>query len=84
MRIRDIAREANVSPATVSRYLNGRYEAMSAETRERIAGVIERTGYRPSNAAHSLLTDQSSMMAVKIAYIRNPCSGAMLKELDAQ
>lgn len=84
MRIRDIAREANVSPATVSRYLNGRYEAMSAETRERIAGVIERTGYRPSNAARSLRTDRSRMLGVVIADIRNPYSGAMLEELDAQ
>ena len=84
MRIRDIAREANVSPATVSRYLNGRYEAMGAETRERIAGVIERTGYRPSNAARSLRTDRSRMLGVVIADIRNPYSGAMLEELDAQ
>ena len=47
MRIKDIAAEAGVSPATVSRYLNNRPGQMTEETRARIAAVIERTGYRP-------------------------------------
>ena len=47
MRIKDIAVEAGVSPATVSRYLNNRPGQMTEETRARIAEVIERTGYRP-------------------------------------
>lgn len=46
MRIKDIAAEAGVSPATVSRYLNNRPGQMTEETRARIAEVIERTGYR--------------------------------------
>lgn len=43
MRIKDIAAEAGVSPATVSRYLNNRPGQMTEETRARIAAVIERT-----------------------------------------
>ena len=50
MRIKDIAAEAGVSPATVSRYLNNRPGQMTEETRARIAAVIERTGYRPRAA----------------------------------
>ena len=45
--IKDIAEQAGVSPATVSRFLNKRYGSMSSETRDRIAQVIERTGYKP-------------------------------------
>lgn len=71
-----------MSPATVSRYLNGRYEAMSAETRERVAEVIRQTGYRPSAAARSLRTDRSNTIGVVMADITNPYSGAMLEELD--
>lgn len=84
MRIKDVAEAAHVSPSTVSRYLNGHYEAMSDETRERIAGVIERTGYQPSNVARSLRTDRSYTLGVVIADLRNPYSAAMLGELDAQ
>ena len=40
MRIKDIAAEAGVSPATVSRYLNNRPGQMTQETRARIAAVI--------------------------------------------
>ena len=49
--ISDIAAAAAVSKATVSRYLNGNYGPMSAETRERIARVIEMSGYQPNSFA---------------------------------
>lgn len=39
MRIKDIAAEAGVSPATVSRYLNNRPGQMTEETRARIAAA---------------------------------------------
>lgn len=84
MRIRDIATKAHVSPATVSRYLNGHFDAMSHETRLRIASVIEQTGYRPSQAARSLRTAHSGMVGVVLADLSNPYSGSILEELDAQ
>ena len=84
LRIKDIAERAQVSPATVSRYLNGKWDAMSVATRERIARVIEQTGYRPSNAARSLRTECSRTVGVVLADIRNPYSAAMLEELDAR
>ena len=84
VRISDIAQEAGVSPATVSRYLNNRPGSMSEETRARIAEVIERTGYRPNSAARSLRTDRSYALGVILADIRNPFSSAMLEELSTQ
>lgn len=82
-RIKDIAEQAGVSPATVSRYLNGKWDAMSEATRERIAAVIKATGYRPSSAARSLRTERSRTVGVVLADIRNPYSAAMFEELDA-
>ena len=82
MRLRDIAAEAGVSPATVSKYLNGHHTEMSAATRERIAAVVERTGYRPNSVARNLRLDRSRTLGVVLADIRNPYSSAMLEELS--
>lgn len=61
MRIKDIAAEAGVSPATVSRYLNNRPGQMTEETRARIAAVIKRTGYRPRAAARNLRSSRTNL-----------------------
>ena len=37
----DVAERAGVSKTTISRYLNGKYEFMSQESREKIARIIE-------------------------------------------
>lgn len=82
MRIKDIAEAAGVSPATVSRYLNNRPGQMTDQTRERIAKVIEETGYRPRAAARNLRSAQSSQIGVVLADISNPYSSAMLEALS--
>ena len=45
MTIKEVARLAGVSPAAVSRYLNG--GPLSKDKKERVARAIEETGYRP-------------------------------------
>ena len=82
MRIKDIAAEAGVSPATVSRYLNTARQ-MTEETRARIAAVIERTGYRPRAAARNLRSSRTNLIGVILADIANPFSSAMLEGLSA-
>ena len=84
MRIKDIAAEAGVSPATVSRVLNNRPGSMTEATRARVLKVIERTGYRPSNAARSLRAGRTGTIGVVLADIRNPFSSAMLEALSTQ
>ena len=79
MRIKDIAAEAGVSPATVSRYLNNRPGQMTEETRARIAAVIARTGYRPRAAARNLRSSRTTLIGVLLADIANPFSSAMLE-----
>ena len=84
VRIKDIAQEAGVSPATVSRYLNNTPGAMTEETRARIAKVVERTGYRPLAAARSLRTDRSHLLGIVLADIVNPYSSAMIEALSGE
>ena len=84
VRIKDIAQQAGVSPATVSRYLNNTPGAMTDETRERIAEVVRRTGYQPLAAARSLRTDRSRLLGIVLADISNPYSSAMIEALSAE
>ena len=54
MTMKELAKLAGVSPAAVSRYLNG--GPLSAEKRRVIHAAIERTGYQPDPAAQTLRT----------------------------
>lgn len=67
--IQDIARIAGVSKTTISRYLNGKFEFMSDETRGKIAEVISQTGYRPNRMANSLKTDRSGLLGVVMSNV---------------
>ena len=70
--INDVARAAGVSKSTVSQYLNGRYEYMSVETRQRIKEVIEEMEYRPNALARSLKQKKTHTIAAVVSSILNP------------
>ncbi len=67
----DVAREAGVSPMTVSRSLH-RPEKVAASTRLKVLEVCERLGYRPNASARSLRTKTSHQIGVIIPDWRNP------------
>ena len=78
----DVAKQAGVSKTTISRNLNGKYEYMSAESRQRIAAVIADLGYRPNNLARSLKSKQSRMLGVVVSDITSPFSPIILKGIS--
>lgn len=51
-----VAKDAGVSPATVSHFLNGNFQKMGAETKEKISLSIEKLGYQVNPVAKSLIT----------------------------
>lgn len=65
--IQDVANEAKVSKTTVSRYLNGRYEYMSLDTRNRIEKTIKIMGFRPNKIANSLKTNRSGLIGLVLS-----------------
>src|SRR3977135_1966072 len=67
----DIARQAGVSQATVSRVLRG-YSNVTSETRERVLEVLERTGYVPNALARAMVTRRTDTIGVVIDDLRNP------------
>ncbi|WP_420632255.1 LacI family DNA-binding transcriptional regulator [Candidatus Leptofilum sp.] len=70
--IADVAREAGVSKATVSRVLSGRSEYMRDQTRQRVEQAIERLNYRPSSVARSLTSKRTNTAGILISDVGNP------------
>lgn len=64
--ISDVAREASVSIAAVSRILNNSYDGFSAreETKERVYAAVRKLGYRPSRAAVRLATGRHNAIGL--------------------
>lgn len=63
--IRDVAKEAGVSVATVSYIMNDRKDVkISAETRKKVLQIANLLDYTPSSAAKSLATGRNNIIGV--------------------
>jgi LacI family transcriptional regulator len=62
----DVAREAGVSPMTVSNVVNGHHRLMSESTRHQVEAAIERLGYRPHVTGRSLRLDHRFTIGIVI------------------
>jgi len=80
--IEDVAREAGVSIATVSRFMNGHTGAMAPATRERLRLVVERLGYVPNAAARTLKTGRTRLIGVALADIAHLYWSMMLAGIE--
>lgn len=69
--IRDVARLANVSVATVSNALNSA-DRVSEELRARVHAAVEKLGYAPHPAARSLRKRSSGLLGLVVGDITNP------------
>ncbi|PKH24333.1 HTH-type transcriptional regulator GalS [Enterobacterales bacterium CwR94] len=79
--IRDVARLANVSVATVSRVLNNS-NAVTQETRETVLQAVEQLGYRPNANAQALATQTTDTLGVVVMDVSDPFFGALVKAVD--
>jgi LacI family transcriptional regulator len=69
--ISEVARIADVSPATVSRVLNGDHR-VGESYRLRVTAAVEQLGYRPNRLARNLRRQRSGAIGVVISDIENP------------
>ncbi|MGI5163306.1 LacI family DNA-binding transcriptional regulator [Spirillospora sp. CA-253888] len=69
--VKDVARLAGVSVATVSRVLNDS-AAVSPGARARVLAAVDELGYRPNAVARSLRTDATRTIGLVIGDILNP------------
>ena len=70
MTIYDIAKEAGVSAATVSRVINNR-PGIKESTREKVRSILEEHNFSVSATARSLVSQSSMMIGILISDIRN-------------
>src|SRR5262245_47155309 len=69
--IKEVARRAGVSIATVSNVLN-RPELVAAETRQRVQEAIRELAYVRNDSARQLRAGHSRMVAVMVLDVANP------------
>jgi LacI family transcriptional regulator len=69
--IRDVAEQAGVSVATVSRVLNDN-GYVGVETRKRVMGAIKSLNYSPNEVARSLYKRESRLIGLLLPDITNP------------
>jgi len=80
--IRDVARKARVSVATVSRVLTGK-QPVREPTRKRIEATIERLGYAPHGTARSLITRRTNTIGVLLPDIYGEFFSELIRGIDA-
>lgn len=79
--IRDVAALAEVSPATVSRVLNGDQRVAQA-LHDRVIKAAETLGYRPNSQARSLRTQATKVLGLIISDIQNPFFTALVRGVE--
>lgn len=79
--IKDVAREAGVSVATVSRVINQSPKASKASIIV-VKQAMNKLGYRPNAAARALVNQSSSTIGVLVNDVSDPFFGTLVKAVD--
>jgi LacI family transcriptional regulator len=79
--IKDVAKRAGVSPATVSRVV-GAYGYVSRESRQKVMTAIRQLGYRPNAIARSLVKRSSSVIGMVVTDIQNPFFARLVRGVE--
>ncbi|HWO98385.1 MAG TPA: LacI family DNA-binding transcriptional regulator [Bacillus sp. (in: firmicutes)] len=79
--IKDVARKANVSVATVSRVLNN-LPGYSEETKKRVMNTIEQMGYQPNAIARGLINKQTKTIGVLLPAVSDLFAAAILNGVE--
>lgn len=79
--IHDVARQADVSAATVSKILNG-VTTVKQENVDRVMAAIKALGYRADPVASELRHGQRRLVAAIVPELENPFFGALLSGIE--
>src|SRR5215210_2035255 len=77
----DVAREAGVSPTTVSHVLNGT-RGVAEPTRQRVQAAIERLNYEVNSLAQTLKGARSQTIGLLVTDISNPFFTSLVRGVE--
>lgn len=81
--IKDVARLANTSTATVSLVLNSR-PGVNKDTKKRVLDAIEKLNYQPNQIARSLINQKTNMIGLVVSDIFNPFYGELAYNMQKE
>ncbi len=81
MRIKDVAREAGVSTATVSHVIN-ETKFVTDVTRQKVREAIEKLNFYPNANARSLASGRSNIIGLLVSDITNPFFPELVKSIE--
>ena len=79
--IRDVAKRAGVSIATVSRAVNG-ITTVDRELAKRVWKAVEEVGYMPNPQARALVSGRSRILGLIVSEITNPFFPELVQEFE--
>jgi len=79
--IRDVAKRARVSIATVSRAVN-HIPSVDPVLAKRVWKAIEQVGYVPNTQARALVSGRSRMLGLVVSEITNPFFPELIQEFE--
>lgn len=83
MKIKDVAKAAGVSTATVSHVIN-HTRFVSEETKQKVLAVIDSCNYTPNAHARTLASGRSSTLGLIVSDIANPFFPEIIKSIQEQ
>ena len=82
-RLEDVAAEAGLSPAAVSRYLSGKL-SLPAATSERIDEAVRKLAYKPNPHASGLSRGRADAIGLVVPDIANPFFARLAAEIERE
>lgn len=81
--IREVAKRAGVSPATVSRVINGTANVDSIK-KDKVLTIIHETGFKPNELARALFKKSSKIIGVIVPNIENAFFGELARAIEEE
>lgn len=79
-KLADVAKEAGVSPTTVSRVIND-HGYLSNATKDKVHAAMDKLNYQPNSLARSLHGKKTNLIGVIFPSITNPFYAELIKKL---